>query len=165
MRSRGGSTSIRWEQRTITVALQTVAEAQLAEDIGLRQPFYTRELPLLWGRTLPDGSLLFGRELIAWPAAGPPGALRVQLAAAGDRLIERVRGLHPRLGRIGVQRLWAGPTARTRVGAPALVEDPVLRGGVWAGGYGGHGLAQAFVLGRAAADWVWRRRDDRIKTA
>ena len=147
-----------WEQRTITVALQTVVEAQLAEAIGLRQPFYTRELPLLWGRTLPDGSLLFGRELIAWPAASPPGTLRGQLAAAGDRLIERVRGLHPRLGRIGIQRVWAGPTARTKVGAPALVEDPVLRGGIWAGGYGGHGLAQAFVLGRAAADWVWRRR-------
>jgi len=154
-----------WEQRTITVALQTVVDADLAEAIGLRQPFYTDELPLLWGRTLPDGSLLFGRELIAWPLPAGTGTLRAQFVAAGDRLIARVRGLHPRLREIGIERVWAGPTARTSVGAPALVEDPVLGEVVWAGGYGGHGLAQAFVLGRAAADWASRRRGGRIKTA
>ena len=51
------------------------------------------------------------------------------------------------------------------VGAPTLVEDPSLGEVVWAGGYGGHGLAQAFVLGRAAADWASRRREGRTRTA
>ncbi len=154
-----------WEQRTITVVLQTSVEADLADAIGLRQPFYTRESPLLWGRSLPDGSLLFGRELIAWPSpATAPGALRDQFTAAGDRLIARVRGLHPRLKQITIERVWAGPTARTADGAPALIEDPVLGGVLWAGGYGGHGLAQAFTLGRAAADRVARHVNGPIRT-
>ena len=37
--------------------------------LGARQPFYTRDLPLLWGRLLPDGTILFGRELLPLGAA------------------------------------------------------------------------------------------------
>jgi sarcosine oxidase len=143
-----GRTFDPWVKRTLTVALQTVPRPGLADAIGLKQPFYTRELPLLWGRSIGDGSLLFGRELIEWQAAAPAGELRRQVALAGERLASRFRGLHPCLKDIGVQRVWAGPTAQSATGVPAIVEDPSGPGVVWAGGYGGHGLAQAFTLGR-----------------
>jgi glycine/D-amino acid oxidase-like deaminating enzyme len=146
-----------WPERTITVALQTESVPGLARVIGLERPFYTSELPLLWGRPLPDGSLLFGRELIEWAAGTPPARSAALVCAAGQRLAGRVRALHPVLGSIGIRRIWAGPTARTGAGVPGLVFDPDGDTVLWAGGYGGHGLAQAFVVGRMAAAWVCGR--------
>jgi glycine/D-amino acid oxidase-like deaminating enzyme len=146
-----------WEQRTLTVALQSdTVDPDLPRAIGLgaRQPFYTRDLPLLWGRVLPDGTFRFGRELLPFPRHSLPGALTSQLASAGDRLITRVRGLHPRLEDLAMRRCWAGPTARTPAGIPAVVEDPDLPGVLWVGGCGGHGLAQSFRLGRMAGRWI-----------
>jgi glycine/D-amino acid oxidase-like deaminating enzyme len=141
-----------WPNRTITVALQTEASAELGARVT--QPFYTRELPLLWGRPMTDGSLLFGRELIDWPATASPDRLGTQVAAAADRLVRRVRGLTPALAEVRIHRVWAGPTARTAAGVPCLVQDPGSNAVIWAGGYGGHGLAQAFRLGQAAAAWA-----------
>jgi glycine/D-amino acid oxidase-like deaminating enzyme len=146
-----------WEQRTLTVVLQSgQVDPELPDAIGLglRQPFYTRDLPLLWGRLMPDGTFLFGRELLPFPREPSPGTLNRQLASAGDRLIARVRGLHPSLKELALQRLWAGPTARTAAGIPALVEDRDLPGVLWVGGCGGHGLAQSFRLGRMAGHWI-----------
>jgi glycine/D-amino acid oxidase-like deaminating enzyme len=148
-----------WEQRTLTVVLQSgQIDPHLPDAIGLgtRQPFYTRDLPLLWGRLLPDGTFMFGRELLPFPREPMPGTLNRLLASAGDRLIARVRGLHPSLADLAMQRLWAGPTARTAAGIPALVEDRDLPGVLWVGGCGGHGLAQSFRLGRMAGRWIER---------
>jgi glycine/D-amino acid oxidase-like deaminating enzyme len=142
-----------WPYRTITVALQTEADAAVSASIRVTQPFYTRELPLLWGRPMTDGSLLFGRELIDWPARASPDRLGALVAAAADRLVRRVRGLTPALAEVRIHRVWAGPTARTAAGVPCLVSDPSSNAVMWAGGYGGHGLAQAFRLGQAAAAW------------
>jgi glycine/D-amino acid oxidase-like deaminating enzyme len=50
-----------------------------------------------------------------------------------------------------LKRAWAGPIARSAAGIPGLADDPRLRGVLWAGGYGGHGLAAAFRLGGRAA--------------
>jgi glycine/D-amino acid oxidase-like deaminating enzyme len=143
----------------LTVALQSdQVEPDLPDAIGLgaRQPFYTRDLPLLWGRLLPDSTFVFGRELMPFPRETIPGALSTQLSSAGDRLIARVRGLHPRLKDLAMRRFWAGPTARTAAGVPALVKDRDLPGVLWVGGCGGHGLAQSFRLGRMAGRRIER---------
>jgi glycine/D-amino acid oxidase-like deaminating enzyme len=148
-----------WDQRTLTVVLQSgQIDPHLPDAIGLgtRQPFYTRDLPLLWGRLMPDRTFLFGRELLPFPREPVPGTLRRPLASAADRLIARVRGLHPSLKDLAMQRFWAGPTARTAAGIPALVEDRDLPGVLWVGGCGGHGLAQSFRLGRMAGRWIER---------
>lgn len=157
-----------WTERTLTIALQTTpAPRPTIAAIGLesRQPFYTRELPLLWGRPLRDGSLLFGRELTAFPWGTPPGVIAARVAEAGERLATRVRGLHPRLAELDVQRVWAGPTARTVRGIPAIVDDVDVPHVHWTGGYGGHGLAQAFTLGRLAAARVMADLHLSIKSA
>jgi glycine/D-amino acid oxidase-like deaminating enzyme len=157
-----------WTDRTLTIALQTSpAPSGTIAAIGLesRQPFYTRELPLLWGRPLRDGSFLFGRELTAFPWGSPRDVVAERIAEAGERLATRVRGLHPRLAELDVQRVWAGPTARTVQGVPAIVEDQIVPHVFWTGGYGGHGLAQAFTLGRLAAAEVMTDPGLSIKTA
>ena len=141
-----------WPVRQFTVALETtpLAVDQIAQLGWSRQPFYTNGLPLLWGRVLPGGGMLAGRELI--PATGlDAGKLEQAIAAAGDRLFARVRGLHPALRGIDRARVWAGPIARDERGIPAVHADPDVPCVIWAGGYGGHGLAQAFRLGAIAA--------------
>lgn len=157
-----------WSERTLTIALQTSAAPRgTLSIIGLepRQPFYTRELPLLWGRAMRDGSLIFGRELTKFPWDAPPEMIAMRVAEAGERLVTRVRGLHPRLAELDVQRVWAGPTARTVRGVPAIIEDESIPHVYWTGGYGGHGLAQAFTLGRLAAAGVLADLGLRIKSA
>ena len=130
-----------WTERTLTIALQTSpAPRGTIAAIGLepRQPFYTRELPLLWGRAMRDGSLLFGRELTAFPWGSPREVIAARVAEAGERLAMRVRGLHPRLAELDVQRVWAGPTARTAQGVPVIVEDELSASIDWR--IRGHGL-------------------------
>ncbi len=138
-----------WPQRLLTIALETdVVTNGTAAAIGWsdRRPFYTNELPLLWGRSLADGAMIAGRELVSIEN-DRPADLPAAIAAAGARLTARIRGLHPALATLGVRRIWAGPIARDARGVPAIVADPNVPGVWWVGGYGGHGLAQAFRLG------------------
>lgn len=143
-----------WSERHLTVALETARlTSEVADRIGWtsRMPFYTNDLPLLWGRAAPDGGLIAGRELVR--LCGQSDArLRTELDQAEARLVNRVRGIHPALADIGVRRIWAGPIGRDSSGVPRIVTDVRTSGVYWAGGYGGHGLAQAFRLGRRAAD-------------
>jgi glycine/D-amino acid oxidase-like deaminating enzyme len=141
----------RWPQRQLTIAIETaVVPDAVADEIGwsARLPFYTNELPLLWGRALDDGALLAGRELV--PLDGSAD-LDTACAKAAVTLEQRVRGLHPALATIHLRRRWAGPIARDESGVPSVRPDPDRPGVWWAGGYGGHGLAQAFRLGKQAA--------------
>lgn len=142
-----------WPTRQLTIALETATVSDaIADAIGWRSrlPFYTNELPLLWGRSMDDGAMVAGRELV--PMANHDRAsLAAAIAAAGARLTTRVRGLHPALAPLAIRRIWAGPIARDATGVPSIRRDPTLPDVWWAGGYGGHGLAQAFRLGRTAA--------------
>lgn len=141
----------RWPQRQLTVALETaVIPDAVADEIGwgARLPFYTNELPLLWGRALDDGAMIAGRELIPMDEST---SMEDAFSAASARLMGRIRGLHPALATIDVRRVWSGPIARDASGIPSVQRDPQVPDVWWAGGYGGHGLAQAFRIGRMAA--------------
>jgi glycine/D-amino acid oxidase-like deaminating enzyme len=95
-----------------------------------------------------DQSLLVGRETLRWPAAQSEAGVRARLDEAGNHLASRVRNLHPALRDVAVRRVWGGPIARTVAGVPDVVQDPRFPQVRWVGGYGGHGLAQAFRMGR-----------------
>jgi glycine/D-amino acid oxidase-like deaminating enzyme len=141
-----------WSERLITVALQTapMSTAELARaGLAPHESFYTRDLPLLWGRVMPDRSVLIGRETT--PVLEQGG---YDIASAGARLTARVRQLHDVFAGIDIQRIWGGAIARSTAGVPAVLPDPRHPRVLWAGGYGGHGLAQAFTLGRLIADRV-----------
>jgi glycine/D-amino acid oxidase-like deaminating enzyme len=146
-----------WQERVMTVSLQTapIAESDLTS-LGLKadEAFYTSELPLLWGRVMPDRSLLVGRETNPFPRQPGRRELHEALTAAGARLSSRVRRLHPSLAQVAIQNIWTGPLARTAEGHPTIAVDPAVPGLLWAGGYGGQGIAQAFTLGQRAAERV-----------
>jgi len=156
--------------RTLTVALETEPiDSHSAASAGLdgASAFYTSELPLLWGRPTTGGRYLFGRELVAFPwTGGVSDECRHRIARAGERLLGRIRRLHPALVGVAASRVWAGPTARNASGVPAIVADrsPAVESHFnerprvfWLGGCGGHGLAQSFRLGAIAARRILRR--------
>jgi glycine/D-amino acid oxidase-like deaminating enzyme len=138
--------------RMMSFSLETerVDEGTLRR-LGLwpRRPFYTQELPLLWGRPTPFGSLIFGREVCELDR--DEAMLGRQISEAGDRLAKRVRSLHPALATVNIARVWGGPIGRNVSGVPSFESDPLISGLWWAGGFGGHGLAQAFRLGLRTA--------------
>lgn len=146
-----------WSDRVMTVSLQTVplAGAALAA-LGLEadDAFYTVDTPLLWGRVMPDHSLMVGRETLPFSRQPERQALHAGLVEAGARLSSRVRGLHPAVSEIAIHRTWTGPLARTDVGHPTIATDPFVPTLLWAGGYGGQGIAQGFTLGRKAAERI-----------
>jgi len=99
-----------WPARMFTVVLETEPVSDvIAETIGWsgRVPFYTNDLPLLWGRPLAQQRMMIGRELVVGTLDGDE--LEAAIQRAGDRLVARVRGLHRALSTIGIRRIWAGP--------------------------------------------------------
>ena len=144
-----------WGERAITVAIQTqpVSAAAIAR-MGLAPhvPFYTDDTPLLWGRVMPDLSLLVGRELVPGGFHAPPDALSSTVSSAGALLLDRARHLHPALADVALKRAWGGPIASTKSGTPAVVADETIPGVLWAGGYGGQGLAQSLRVAQMTAE-------------
>jgi glycine/D-amino acid oxidase-like deaminating enzyme len=150
-----GGASDPWDERGVTVAIQTMPLAPgVRAVLGLRPhaAFYTDDSPLLWGRVMPDDSLLVGRELLAVPIDHEAHALSAAVSACGARLLARARGLHPALNDVHLKRAWAGPVVRTTAGIPIVKADPAVPGVTWLGGYGGHGIAQALRVAELAAD-------------
>jgi glycine/D-amino acid oxidase-like deaminating enzyme len=144
-----------WPERAITIVLETAPiPDETARAIGWadRWPFYTNDLPLLWGRPMESGGMMAGRELV--PLTGDAVDLEAAIARAGEALAQRVRGLHPALAALAVRRIWAGPIARDGAGIPGIRAHADLRHTWVVGGYGGHGLAQAFRLGQQVARYV-----------
>jgi glycine/D-amino acid oxidase-like deaminating enzyme len=140
-----------------TLALATAPlTAKQLRDIGLssRHPFYTEDLPYLWGRPLHTRRLIFGSGLVHlqhWSelqtldiSSGEPAALM--------RLLEaRVRSLHPALRNISVTNRWGGPIFIAEDWVPIFRRHPQSKNVIVLGGYSGHGVALSVYLGRWAA--------------
>ncbi len=142
----------------LTLALATAPlEEETLAALGLagRMPFYTLDLPYLWGRVAPDGRLVVGAGLV-FPAAGRDvtavGIRDPEAAAALARLEERVRGLHPALACARVTHRWGGPIAFRRGREPLLARLPHAPTIVVTGGYAGHGVALGVRIGALIAD-------------
>jgi glycine/D-amino acid oxidase-like deaminating enzyme len=135
---------------TLALATEPLSES-LLEEIGLgRTPFYTTDLPYLWGRATRAGRLVIGAGL----AFDDDGDLERVSLARGDvresfaRLEPRIRGLHPALARVEITHRWGGPISfRPRV--PVLAE--LAPGLVAAGAYAGHGVALSLRSAELAA--------------
>jgi len=139
---------------TFAIATEPLDGATLAAiGLGSRLPFYTQDLPYLWGRVLADGRVIFGAGL----AFEPSGALaRIDIcsgeAAAALTVLEaRVRGLHPALADVGVTARWGGPIAFRSGRTPLLGPHPDAPGVLVTGAYAGHGVALSVRAGELAA--------------
>lgn len=139
---------------TFACASEPLGAAELAA-IGLSEgvPFYTSDLPYLWGRTIRDGRVIFGAGLVF----GRPTELEdTDLRGGGsgavlNRLRARVRALHPALREARFEAEWAGPIAFAADSIPLLGPLPANPRVLVAGGYAGHGVALSVRAGELLA--------------
>ncbi len=168
-------------QAKLTLALATapLSAAQLkAIGLGSRRPFYTVDLPYLWGRLLDSNGIVFGAGLVPMPAS--PSALfrnpasdshknasfnlcrfdvRKGEAAARLRWLEaRVRNLHPALHSVRITHRWAGPILFTEGMRPIFRHHPRSENVIVLAGYNGHGVALSVYLGKWAAEALLGKR-------
>jgi glycine/D-amino acid oxidase-like deaminating enzyme len=163
---------------TFALATAPLSVAQL-KAIGLwsRRPFYTIDLPYLWGRLLDSNGVVFGAGLVppyvGTPARFPLGArlsksrvhdlrrfeVRRGEAAARLRWLEsRVRQLHPALASVRVTHRWGGPILLTEKMCPIFRRHPRSKLVTILAGYNGHGVALSVYLGQWAAQALLCRR-------
>jgi len=145
----------------LTLALATAplgGELLATIGLGARRPFYTVDLPYLWGRANPDGALVLGAGLV-FPEGNAVASVDLDGHAVRDalaRLEARVRRLHPALADVHITHRWGGPIAfraeRDSL-CTRLAEAPQV---IVTGGYAGHGVALSLRLGAHVADAITR---------
>lgn len=169
-------------QPKLTLALATarLTRAQLkAVGLASRQPFYTVDLPYLWGRILESNGVVFGAGLVPMPASvttlfsrpaarpssrfAAPNLYRFDVrkgeAAESFRWLEgRVHHLHPELKSVRITHRWAGPILFTEEMRPIFRRHPRSENVMVLAGYDGHGVALSVYLGKWAAEVLLGRR-------
>jgi gamma-glutamylputrescine oxidase len=138
---------------TIAVATEPLADAAF-EAIGwsTRTPFYTLDLPYLWGRVTADGRVVIGAGLIGH---GDVENARVDSAEARplfEGLERRIRGLHPTLHQVRMTQRWMGPICFTSNHKPIIASLDADRRVLMATGYSGHGVALSVRVGKLLAE-------------
>jgi glycine/D-amino acid oxidase-like deaminating enzyme len=139
---------------TFACATEPLDAATLAA-IGLGDgvPFYTSDLPYLWGRTTRDRRVIFGAGLVFGEAADleQTDVREGSSGAVLERLQKRVRGLHPALRETRFEAAWAGPIAFAEDSIPLLGPHPANPRVLVSGGYAGHGVALGVRAGELLA--------------
>jgi gamma-glutamylputrescine oxidase len=147
---------IRATRAALTYALATapLEESTLAAiDLNLGLPFYTVDLPYLWGRLTADRQLIMGAGLV-WGTADELESLDIdegESRAVLDRLEARVRLLNPALASVRITHRWAGPIAIPDGQAPQIGRLSDASNIFVASGYAGHGVALSVTAGRLIA--------------
>jgi glycine/D-amino acid oxidase-like deaminating enzyme len=168
---------------TFALATAPLSAAQL-KAIGLssRRPFYTLDLPYLWGRLLDSNAVIFGAGLVP-PYLGPPSLFPLGSSSTKNRahdlrrydvrrgesaerlrwLENRVRQLHPALAAVRITHRWGGPILLTKEMRPIFrwftpQGHPRRKQVMLLAGYNGHGVALSVYLGKWAAEALLARR-------
>lgn len=158
---------------TLALATAPLTPTQLrSSGLSARRPFYTVDLPYLWGRVLENRTAIFGAGLVPRPTSShspfttssrarrPVSGFRDLLrfdirkgdaAESFARLESRVRGLHPAFQDIRVTHRWGGPILLTRNFRPVFRRHARYKGVLVLAGFSGHGVALSVYLGRWAA--------------
>jgi glycine/D-amino acid oxidase-like deaminating enzyme len=148
------------QKKTAAKLTMGVATAPLSTEvvkaIGMesRKPFYTVDLPYLWGRLTKNNRAIFGSGLVTVADWKELHTLDVRHGRAAELLAslkERVRGLHPALRKVKFTHGWGGPILLTEKARPIFARVRAERNVMYLGGYNGHGVALAVYLGRWAA--------------
>jgi len=131
-----------------------IGELGLGEGI----PFYTADLPYLWGRTTGDGRIIFGAGLLfAEPdELEDNGIDNKEFGNIISAMHHRIRRLHPALSKIDFSASWAGPIAFTEGAVPVLGRVASCPNVLVAGAYAGHGVAFSVRAGELLANTVVR---------
>ena len=142
---------------TLALATEPLEESALeAAGLGARIPFYTADLPYLWGRLTGENRLVAGAGLVAAAAGGDVTGTSIHQASDALRMFRelerRIAGLHPALARVRFRHRWAGPIVITDDWLPVLREHSCSPRVLVAGGYSGHGVVQSIRMGALIAD-------------
>ncbi|MDE3135585.1 MAG: FAD-binding oxidoreductase [Acidobacteriota bacterium] len=148
---------------TLAVLTEPLSDADLSSlGVSSGKGFYTADLPYLWGRPMPDGSVMFGSGLVDIGGDADLDALDIdQGVAAGlfASLERRVRGLHSALATVKFIRRWGGPIRFGSTWQLFFDHHPRSREMVVLNGLGGDGVSYSVYLGRWAAEVMAGRRD------
>jgi len=147
---------------TLAVRSAPITEEQLRA-IGLSEnkPFYTVDFPYLWGRTLPDRSIIWGAGLVDAPPSGDLQDVDIHSEVPSSmfaKFEKRVHGLHPALASLGFTHEWGGPILFRDDWRPVFDWHPRSRDAVVLGAFAGHGVALSNYLGAWAAEILLGRR-------
>jgi glycine/D-amino acid oxidase-like deaminating enzyme len=151
-------------QPAFTTAIMTEPlQDAVLEQIGLGQPkpFYTVDLPYLWGRLLGQ-AVIFGAGLVFfedWRGLNSLDIANGEAAEIFARLEQRVKGLHPALNTVRFTHRWGGPIAIAEGWKPVFERHPQSENAIVLGAYSGHGVAQSVYLGAWAAEALLGRRE------
>ena len=141
---------------TLAVATKPLAQAQLeAIGLGAGKPFYTVDLPYLWGRLLPTGGVIFGSGLVDVEDWRELEDIDIDAGHAAEliaRLERRVRGLDPALKSVGFTHRWGGPILIAEDWSPVFRHHSQSDRVIVLGAYAGQGVALSVYLGRWAAE-------------
>lgn len=146
---------------TTAVATQELPDTVLAEiGLGEGKPFYTVDLPYLWGRLL-GKQVIFGSGLVHFADWREMDALDINQGEAAEicsRLEKRIRGLHPKLHDVQFTHRWGGPICITQGWRPIFEPHSENSNVLVLGGFSGHGVAQSVYLGAWAAEALLGKR-------
>jgi gamma-glutamylputrescine oxidase len=158
----------RAEPRLTLAVLSAPLRESDVEAIGLasRKPFYTADLPYLWGRLRADNSIIWGAGLVSprdSTGVESVGIHDEEAAQLFESMRRRVRGLHPALASVEFTHHWGGPILFRDNWRPVLDWHPQSRDAIVTGAYAGHGVAlssyiaawavEAFLQNRPLPPW------------
>jgi glycine/D-amino acid oxidase-like deaminating enzyme len=148
---------------TLAVATESLSDEHISS-LGLApgKPFYTVDLPYLWGRVFHRNRVIFGSGLVHledWRELLTLSVTDGQAAELLSDLERRVRGLHPSLGGVRLSHRWGGPILIADKWEPVFRRHAQLRDVIVLGAYSGHGVALSVYLGAWAAEAILGKRD------
>lgn len=149
---------------TLAMATEPLAgDALHALGLDDGKPFYTDDLPYLWGRTCPDNSVIFGGGLVSTAGTSDLSSVSIhspEAAALFASLENRVRGLHSVLANVPFTHEWGGPILFRESWTPVFGWHPQSnRNAIVLGAFAGHGVMLSSYLGRWAAEGLLGKRD------
>lgn len=152
---------------TLAALTEPLSEDQLqATGLAERKPFYTVDMPYLWGRVMRHRAVIWGGGLITAPDERDLHAARVNSAESSGKfelLEQRVRALHPALAGVRFRRRWGGPILFRESWKPVFDFHPAVaakwRNAIVLGAFAGHGVALASYLAKWAAEALIRGRE------
>lgn len=147
---------------TLAVATSPLPASSLAS-VGLTsgRPFYTVDLPYLWGRSLGQDRMIFGSGLVSvedWRELRNLDVSSGETSQVIQTLKYRVSRLHPVLQNVEFTHAWGGPILFTDGARPIFERHPKSEKVIVLAGYNGHGVALSVHLGRWAAEALLGRK-------
>ena len=147
-----------------TLAMMTEAlKPSQIQALGLSagKPFYTVDLPYLWGRLAFADRIIFGsglEHLRDWRELMEIDVEKGETAELMKNLERRVCRLHPVLREVKITHRWGGPILIADKWQPVFMRHPENKDAIVLGAYSGHGVALSVYLGCWAAEAMLGRR-------